>query len=136
MFTKTLVHRYRAAFQNANFFAGIFQGFVHRLKTTNLKTGFLWSCFSKILLMGFRIATNLKTESSKKYSRNIFRIDSKSFYERAGSKTGCCLYLDKGLTCSTVNRFCFLLKVTFYFSHSVSSVFQSDFVTYLSYYQK
>ena len=46
--------------------------------TTLLKNGILWSCFSKILLMDFRIATNLKSGSSKKYSWKILFLDSRS----------------------------------------------------------
>ena len=48
-----------------------FKDFVDRFRATYLKNGFLWSCFSKILLIDFRIATNLKTGLSKKYSRMI-----------------------------------------------------------------
>ena len=38
--------------------------------TTDLKNGFLWSCFSNILLIHFWIATNLKTGLSK--TRNSY----------------------------------------------------------------
>ena len=48
-----------------------FKDFADRFRITYLKNGFLWSCFSKILLIDFRIATNLKTGSSKKYSWKI-----------------------------------------------------------------
>ena len=54
-----------------------FKDSVDRFGTTYLKNGFLWSCFSKILLIDFWIATNLKTGSSKKYSWKILFIDSK-----------------------------------------------------------
>ena len=46
-----------------------FKDFVDRFGTTLLKNGILWSCFSNILLMDFRIATNLKT--GKKYLKSI-----------------------------------------------------------------
>ena len=55
-----------------------FKDFVERFRTTYLKSGFLWSCFSKILLIDFRIATNLKTGSSTKYSWKILVIDCKT----------------------------------------------------------
>ena len=45
-----------------------FKNFVDRFGTTYLKNGFLRSCFSKILLIHFRVATNLKTRLSKKCS--------------------------------------------------------------------
>ena len=52
--------------------------FVDRFRTTYSKNGFLWSCFSKILLIDFGIATNLRTRLSKKYSWKILPIDSKT----------------------------------------------------------
>ena len=54
-----------------------FKNFINRFRITYLKNGFLWVCFSKILLTDFRIATNLKTGSSKKCSWKILFIDFK-----------------------------------------------------------
>ena len=48
-----------------------FKDFADRFRSTDLKNGFLWSFFSKILLIDFRIATNLKTGLSKKCSWKI-----------------------------------------------------------------
>ena len=59
-------------------FAGFFKDFVDRFGTTYLKNWFLWSYFSKILLIDFRIATNLKTGLPKKYSRKILFVGSKT----------------------------------------------------------
>ena len=59
-------------------FAGFFKDFVDRFGTTYLKNWFLWSYFSKILLIDFRIATNLKTGLSKKGSWKILFIDFKT----------------------------------------------------------
>ena len=55
-----------------------FKDFADRFRITYLKNGFLWSCFSKILLIDFRIATNLKTGLSKKCSWKILFIDFKT----------------------------------------------------------
>ena len=38
------------------------------------KNGFPWKCFSKILMIDFRIATNLKTRLSKKWALMILII--------------------------------------------------------------
>ena len=46
-----------------------FKDFPDRFGITYLKTGFLWSCFSKILYIDFRIATIQKTGLSKKRQR-------------------------------------------------------------------
>ena len=54
-----------------------FKEFVERFGITYLKNRFLWSCFSKTFLIDFRIATNLKTGLSKKYSLKILFIDFK-----------------------------------------------------------
>ena len=59
-------------------FSVFFKNFVDRFGTTYLRNGFLWSCFSKILLIVFRIATNLKTRLSKDYSWKILFVDSKT----------------------------------------------------------
>ena len=59
-----------------------FKDSVDRFRTTYLQNGFLWSCFSKVLLIDFWIDTNLKTGSSKKckkYSWKILFIDFKMF---------------------------------------------------------
>ena len=45
-----------------------FKDFADRFRSTYLKNGFLWSCFSKILLIDFRKATSLKTGLSKQCS--------------------------------------------------------------------
>ena len=50
------------------FFQVSFKDFVGRFGTTWLKNGYLWSSFSKSLLIDFRIVSNLKTGLSKKYS--------------------------------------------------------------------
>ena len=42
------------------------KNFVNRFGTTYLKNGFLWSCISKMFLIDFRIAINVKTGSSEK----------------------------------------------------------------------
>ena len=55
-----------------------FKDFVDRFGSTYFKNEFFWNSFSKILLMFFRIAINLKTGSSKKYSWKILFIDSKT----------------------------------------------------------
>ena len=55
-----------------------FKDFADRFWTTYLENGFLWSCFSKILLTDFRIATNLKTGLSKKCSWEILLTDFKT----------------------------------------------------------
>ena len=54
-----------------------FKDFADRFRINYLNKGFLWSCFSKILLIDFRIATNLKTGLSKKCSWKILFIDFK-----------------------------------------------------------
>ena len=56
-----------------------FKDFNDGFGTTYHENGFLWSCFSKILLKDFRIAANLKPASSKKYYWKIFFIDSKTY---------------------------------------------------------
>ena len=45
-----------------------FNDFLDKFETTSLKNGFLQSCFLKTFLIEFKIATNLKTGLSKKYS--------------------------------------------------------------------
>ena len=55
-----------------------FKDFVDRFGTTYLNSRILRSCFSKILVIYLRIATNLKTRLSKKYFWNILFIDSKT----------------------------------------------------------
>ena len=72
MYFKDFVLRYRKAFQV------FFKDFGDRFGITCLRYWFLCSCFSKILLIDFRIATNLKTGSSKKCSRKILFIDFKT----------------------------------------------------------
>ena len=59
-----------------------FKDFVHRFGTTYQKNGFLWNLFSKILLIDFGIATNLKTGLSKKSSRKILSIDFKTLQQK------------------------------------------------------
>ena len=54
-----------------------FKDFADSFRITYLKNWFVWNCFSKILLIDLRIATNLKTGSSKKSSWKILFIDSK-----------------------------------------------------------
>ena len=54
-----------------------FKDSVDRFRTTYDINGFLWSCFSKILLIDFRTATNIKSGSSKMYSWKILFIDFK-----------------------------------------------------------
>ena len=55
-----------------------FKNFADRFGITYPKNGFLWSCFSKILLIHFRIATNLNTGLSKKCSWKVLFIDFKT----------------------------------------------------------
>ena len=55
-----------------------FKDFVDRFGTTFHKNGFLRSCFLKILVIDFRIATNLKTGLSINYSQKILFKDSKA----------------------------------------------------------
>ena len=52
----------------------LFMAFVNRFGFTYLKNRFLWSCLSKFLLINCRIATNLKTALSKKYSWKILFV--------------------------------------------------------------
>ena len=52
-----------------------FKDFTGRFRITYLKNGFFWSCFWEILLIDFRIDTNLKTGLSKK-------VFSKDFIHR------------------------------------------------------
>ena len=52
--------------------------FADRFRITYLKNGFFWSCFSKNFLIDFRIATNIKTGLSKKWSRKNLFIDFKT----------------------------------------------------------
>ena len=54
-----------------------FKDSVDRFRTTYNINGFIWSCLSKILLIDFRIATNIKFGSSKMYSWKILFIDFK-----------------------------------------------------------
>ena len=54
------------------------KNFIDRFGTIYLKSRFIWRYFSKILLIDFRIATNLKTGSSKKYSQKTFFVGSKT----------------------------------------------------------
>ena len=54
-----------------------FKNSVDWFGTAYPKNGFCWSCFSKILLIDFSIATNLKTGSSKMCSWKILFIDFK-----------------------------------------------------------
>ena len=51
-----------------------FKDFTDRFRITYLKNGFLWSFFSRIFLIDFRIATNLQTGLSKKCSCKILFI--------------------------------------------------------------
>ena len=55
-----------------------FKDFVDGFGATFLKNEFLWSCFSQILLIDFGKATNLTPGSSKKYSCEVFFVDSKT----------------------------------------------------------
>ena len=55
-----------------------FKDFAGRFRITYLKNGFFWSCFWKMLLIDFTIATNLKTGLSKKCSWKILFIDFKT----------------------------------------------------------
>ena len=55
-----------------------FKDFADRFRITYLKNGFLWSCFSNILLIDFWLATNQKTGLSKKCSWKILFIDFKT----------------------------------------------------------
>ena len=55
-----------------------FKDITDRFRITYLKNGFFWSCFSKMLLIDFRIATNLKTGLSKKCFWKILCIHVKT----------------------------------------------------------
>ena len=55
-----------------------FKDFADGFRITYLKNGFFWSCVSKILLIGFTIATNLKTGLSKKCFWKILLVDFKT----------------------------------------------------------
>ena len=55
-----------------------FKDFADRFRITYLENWFFWSCFLKILLIDFRIVTNLKTGLSKKCSWKILFINFKT----------------------------------------------------------
>ena len=66
-------------FSKTNIFSHVFfKDFVDGFGATFLKNEILWSCFSQILLIDFGKATNLTPGSSKKYSCEIFFVDSKT----------------------------------------------------------
>ena len=68
---KEFLHRYisKILFCKMQIYLMVFfKDFADRFRSTYLKNGFLWSCFSKILLIDFRIATSLKTGLSKQCS--------------------------------------------------------------------
>ena len=55
-----------------------FEDFTDRFGTSYLKNRFLWGCFSDVLLIDFRVATNLKIGSSEECSWKILFIDPKT----------------------------------------------------------
>ena len=55
-----------------------FKDFADRFGITYLKNGFLWSCFSKMLWIYFRIATTLKTGFSRKCFSRMMLINFKT----------------------------------------------------------
>ena len=66
-------------FSKTNIFSHVFfKDFVDGFGATFLKNEILWSCFSQVLLIDFGKATNLTPGSSKKYSCEVFFVDSKT----------------------------------------------------------